>query len=326
MTKNNFQSFSDLENFLDKQKTSPSELKQKDNSSKLSKTAPHKSSHAQKKEAEEEAIIFMQAMQGTAKLPSIAGKVAPAQDENFADAFGNFALRPLNSQKKHKTKSKITNIPDLQEQKNKTPEDQSIAMQGHEQISEEDQLFAKATKGVSPMIAKGRDVPKAVEKKTNSLPDNPNFLADFLLGKIEFDIRNTEEYVEGFVVGIDPLVLGKLQAGGYSPEAHLDLHGQNGLQAQDSLMIFIKNAYYRNMRTLLVITGRGKNSPNGLGVLRADLQDWLTKEPFKRVVLAFCTARPCDGGAGAIYVLLRKFKKSSGKIRWERSPNTEDFI
>ena len=71
------------------------------------------------------------------------------------------------------------------------------------------------------------------------------------------------------------------------------------------------------MRTVLVVTGRGKNSPGGLSILRAQVQEWLTKEPFKRVVLAFCTAKTCDGGTGALYVLLRRYKKSRGAILWE---------
>ncbi len=193
--------------------------------------------------------------------------------------------------------------------------------------ADEEHLFSKAMQGVQPVAARGREVAVPPAPHANAgLQADPNFLADLLLGKLEFALHHTDEYIEGFVVGVDPLVLGRLRAGHYSPEAHIDLHGHNSLQAQDNLMIFIKNAYYRNMRTLLIITGRGKNSPNGVGVLRADLQEWLTKEPFKRVVLAFCTAQASDGGPGAVYVLLRKFKKGRGKIRWERTPNGDDFV
>jgi DNA-nicking Smr family endonuclease len=117
-----------------------------------------------------------------------------------------------------------------------------------------------------------------------------------------------------------------LRAGQFSPEAHLDLHGQNAVQAQCSLTWFIKNAYQRGLRTVLVITGRGKNSPDGVGVLRPLLPGWLSKDPFKRVVLAFCTAKAGDGGPGAVYVLLRKYKKSRGKIVWEHSPSNDDVL
>ena len=131
--------------------------------------------------------------------------------------------------------------------------------------------------------------------------------------------------MEGYVVGVDPLILARLRSGQFSPEAHLDLHGQNAAQALNSLTWFIKNAYQRGLRTVLVVTGRGRNSPDGVGVLRPLLQRWLSKDPFKRVVLAFCTAKAGDGGPGAVYVLLRKYKKSRGKILWEHCPSDDDF-
>jgi DNA-nicking Smr family endonuclease len=78
------------------------------------------------------------------------------------------------------------------------------------------------------------------------------------------------------------------------------------------------------MRALLLIPGRGKNSPDGVAVLRERVQAWLTQDPLKRVVLAFCTARPVDGGPGSLYVLLRKYRKK-GKVLWERCPVDLDF-
>jgi DNA-nicking Smr family endonuclease len=74
---------------------------------------------------------------------------------------------------------------------------------------------------------------------------------------------------------------------------------------------------------VLLIPGRGRNSPNGVAVLRDCIRVWLTREPFKRVVLAFCTAETADGGPGSLYVLLRKYKKR-GKIYWNRAPVDEE--
>lgn len=178
-------------------------------------------------------------------------------------------------------------------------------------------LFASAMQGVKPVDGKGRDLtPPRPEPKINMLED-PDYLQDFLQGKVEFSLEYTDEFFEGHVMGLDPLVLAKLRSGQYSPESHIDLHGQNAEQAVESLTTFIRHAYNKGQRSLVVVTGRGKNSPGGLSILRQHMQDWLTRDPLKRVVLAFCTAQPKDGGAGAIYVLLRKYKKS-GKIRWDR--------
>ena len=187
-------------------------------------------------------------------------------------------------------------------------------------------LFFKAMLGVAPVNGKGRDVAvPAAPAKVSPLHDPAKALREVLEGKVEFALHHTDEYLEGYVVGVDPLVLSRLRAGQFSPEKHLDLHGMNATQAHDALTWFIKDAYQRGLRTVVVVTGRGKNSPDGVGVLRPLLQQWLSREPFKRVVLAFCTAKAHDGGPGAVYVLLRKYKKSRGKIMWERTPSDEDF-
>lgn len=197
---------------------------------------------------------------------------------------------------------------------------------GQETDRDEIALFAKAMQGVKPVSGKGRDVVvPAGGGAAVSAVDAAKALRDVLEGRVEFALHHTDEYMEGFVVGVDPLVLARLRNGQYSPEAHVDLHGMNARQAYDALVLFIKNAYQRGLRTVVVVTGRGKNSPDGIGVLRGMLQRWLCREPLKRVVLAFCTAKPGDGGPGAVYVLLRKFKKSRGKIIWEHTPSDDDF-
>lgn len=188
--------------------------------------------------------------------------------------------------------------------------------------SDEAQSFARAMQGVRPVDeTRGRALaPPAPPAPIRHKSAERDYLADFTEGKYEFALEYTEEFFEGHVMGTDPLVVAKLRAGQYSPETHIDLHGLNAEQAYAALLVFVKEAYNQGRRNLVVVTGRGKNSPGGLSVLRQNMQDWLTKEPLRRVVLAFCTAQPKDGGAGALYVLLRKFKKSTGKIRWDKGP------
>jgi DNA-nicking Smr family endonuclease len=181
-----------------------------------------------------------------------------------------------------------------------------------------DQDFARAMRDVRPLKSKGRDVPLDGTPPAALAPPQQSF-QELLESTLEFALNFSEEYIEGHVVGLENLVLRKLRAGQYSPEAHLDLHGLNARQAFDSLIGFVRHSWYRGMRTLLLIPGRGKNSPDGVAVLRERVQSWLTQEPLKRVVLAFCTARPVDGGSGSLYVLLRKCKKK-GKVYWERCP------
>lgn len=183
--------------------------------------------------------------------------------------------------------------------------------------------FLRAMKEVLPLDGRGRDVAPAVEPPV-APPAGDLGMQDFMEGRLEFALSMTDEYLEGHVVGLDQMIMNKLRSGSLSPEAHLDLHGLNACQAFESLRGFMRNAWYRGLRVILLVPGRGRNSPDGMGVLRAKLQSWLTQDPFKRVVLAFCTARPHDGGAGGVYVLLRKYRKK-GRVCWERMPADADL-
>ncbi len=191
--------------------------------------------------------------------------------------------------------------------------------------NEQEDFFA-AIRGTVPLNGKGRDIPAAPENIPQSLVSASRHpLQDFMEGKVEFSVASTAEYAEGHVVGLDLMIVSQLQAREFSPEAHIDLHGLNCEQAFHNLVGFFRNAYYKGFRTVLVVTGRGLNSLNGMPVLRFRVQQWLTQDPFKRVVLAFCTAKQEDGGAGAFYVLLRRHKKSYGKIRWDVMPSDPDL-
>ena len=201
----------------------------------------------------------------------------------------------------------------------------SVAPRPSQESEEGDSsLFLDAMKEVAPLQGRGRDVPPAVEP-SGAMPEAGELsLQDFMDGKLEFALSFTDEYLEGHVVGLDPMIMNKLREGSLSPEAHLDLHGLNVQQAFETLRGFLRGSWYRGLRVILLVSGRGRNSPDGIGILRSKVQSWLTQEPFKRVVLAFCTAQPHDGGPGSIYVLLRKYKKK-GRIYWERLPADADL-
>lgn len=189
---------------------------------------------------------------------------------------------------------------------------------------EDDSLFADAMSGVAPIRARGRDL-APLARPAAAQPPRVD-MGELVLGKLEFSLEYTEEFVQGHVLGLDPVIMEKLKAGAYSPEAHVDLHGRNMEQAYATLVEFIKHTYQNGKRHLIVVTGRGKNSPGGMPVLRERVQLWFTRDPFKRVILGFCTAKPGDGGPGALYLLLRKRKKHQGKIVWNTFPSEEDLL
>lgn len=192
----------------------------------------------------------------------------------------------------------------------------------------DDSLFFQAMQGVEQISGAGRQIqpppPPMPEPGDEDGDPEAKLMRQAMLGSVEFELELCEEYMHGYVRGLDSKIFQQLKAGRLSSEGHLDLHGQNADQARDSLLFFMRESYLAGRRMVVVIPGRGKNSPRGLSVLRQELQTWLTREPLRRIVLAFCTAQPKDGGAGALYVLLRKMRKNQGKVAWDKQMNWED--
>lgn len=210
--------------------------------------------------------------------------------------------------------------------KGEVPQKKTVVVTSPEESEEDSGDFLKAMQDVKSLDGKGRAVVPCTKEKNLTPPPVSNPLQDFMDGKLEFALNATEDYVEGHILGIDLMTVGKLQNRQYSPEAHIDLHGLNAEQAYHNLVAFFKNSYQRGLRTVLVVTGKGKNSVNGMPILRTKVQEWFTKDPFRRVVIAFCTAKQEDGGTGALYVLIRKQKKNNGKVYWDLTPTDSDFF
>lgn len=114
------------------------------------------------------------------------------------------------------------------------------------------------------------------------------------------------EAIEGVAAGVDRLLLERLRRGDFSVQAHLDLHGMTRAQARLEVEKFLDSSIMQGRRCVLIIHGRGLGSLDGVPVLKNALQAWLSRSTLRKRILAFTSARPCDGGAGAIYVLLRK--------------------
>jgi DNA-nicking Smr family endonuclease len=112
--------------------------------------------------------------------------------------------------------------------------------------------------------------------------------------------------------GIDRRLAQRLHRGDYAVQAHLDLHGHTVEEAKASVDRFLTNAYSTGQRCVLLIHGRGRNSKDNRPVLKEQVQIWLSHGRLSRLVLAFATAPVTDGGAGAVYVLLRRAPHAPG--------------
>jgi DNA-nicking Smr family endonuclease len=131
-------------------------------------------------------------------------------------------------------------------------------------------------------------------------------LADLCGGDGPFDIADTDEYIEGLADGIDRRLLKRLRAGDYAVQAHVDLHGLTREEARDRVARFLLDSRRAGRRCVLIVHGRGNHSKDSIPVLKQAVRSWLERGQIARTVLAFATARPSDGGAGAVYVLLRR--------------------
>ena len=98
-------------------------------------------------------------------------------------------------------------------------------------------------------------------------------------------------------------MLRKLRRGEWVIQAQIDLHGLRSDEARDALGAFIRDCVRREVRCVRVIHGKGLGSVNKEPVLKRKVLSWLSQNSE---VLAFCLARPADGGAGALIVLLQK--------------------
>lgn len=101
-------------------------------------------------------------------------------------------------------------------------------------------------------------------------------------------------------IGID--VLQRLRKGEWAIQRQLDLHGLRSDAARDALSGFIRDAHKHGIRCVRVVHGKGLSSPGKTPVLKGKVRNWLVQ---KNEVLAFVQARPMEGGAGALLVLLQ---------------------
>lgn len=170
-------------------------------------------------------------------------------------------------------------------------------------------LFKNAMDGVRPIPGKDRvektskiDLPEGFKRKDDS--ETLKRLEDLLHYGTGFNVSDTPEYIEGTGYHVHPEIARRLHRGDFSIQAHLDLHGFVLKEARETFDQFMKWAVTHGKTGLLVTHGRGLSSP-AEPVLKRKVEEWLTRGTWRKWVVAYSSARKCDGGAGATYVLLR---------------------
>jgi DNA-nicking Smr family endonuclease len=175
----------------------------------------------------------------------------------------------------------------------------------------EQRLFRDAMEDVKPICRDNCVQRIPPERRPAAIPDKTEdnevlaSLANLLRSGEGFQILDTPEYVEGTGYEVHPEIARRLHQGDFSIQAHVDLHGRKVQDARDVFERFLHWAVLSGKRGVLIIHGRGLSSP-AEPVLKSKVVEWLTHGPWRKWVIAYASARLCDGGAGATYVLLRQ--------------------
>jgi len=220
------------------------------------------------------------------------------KDDPFNNAFG--ALKALKKEEP-KTSGKTKPPPPPPPAPKKRSTDEEDALLFLESIGEVAPVKQKIER-IAPTQPRPAEQLRIPTEEAESLAR----LAELVSGDTEFDLSDSDEFIEGKIAGFDARVMRKLRTGDFSTQANIDLHGLVRDEAKLALEGFIQKARVAGHRCVLVITGRGLHSKDSIPVLKQSVQGWLTRGKVSKQVLAFCSANPKDGGTGAVYVLLRR--------------------
>jgi DNA-nicking Smr family endonuclease len=172
--------------------------------------------------------------------------------------------------------------------------------------SEDARLFREAVRDVKPLGQRATAHPREHARRPRPAA---RFARADRLAVLEESLRDdvidpTLAGGEALVfhrAGVQPSVLRKLRRGDYRVQGEIDLHGLNLGEAKAALREFLALALMRQWRCVRIVHGKGLRSGHRGPVLKAMVGTVLRK---LGPVLAYVSARPVDGGTGAVYVLL----------------------
>lgn len=191
----------------------------------------------------------------------------------------------------------------------KPPRDKGAPHAEQAPVVDEEKIFLDAMEGVKT-LREGKYIepspPSAREiVLKNTRDEDLETLTNLVKYGEGFVISDTPEYIEGTGYRVRPEIARRLHRGEFSIQAHIDLHGLNVEEAEAAFEDFLRDSIDRGRKGILVIHGRGLSSP-AEPVLKTKVVQWLTTGPWRKWIIAYSSARSCDGGTGATYVMLRQ--------------------
>ena len=186
--------------------------------------------------------------------------------------------------------------------------------------SDEVELWQQIAKSATPLkLSKNVNTVAKPQSKVAEVKNDQFQLNRFEIGEkatqksVQNDLKpSISTALDSAPVQMDYKSFKKMKRGKSTPEATFDLHGMTVAQAHSALIHFLMTSYTRNMRLVLVITGKGKFQkdtgpiPRQVGILRHQVPQWLRMPPLRDKVLQVTEAHGKHGGGGAYYVYLRK--------------------
>jgi DNA-nicking Smr family endonuclease len=134
--------------------------------------------------------------------------------------------------------------------------------------------------------------------------DEAEVLRDLLSDHYEpYEQPETGEELVFVRAGLQQRTLKKLRRGLFVVGAELDLHGMTAAEAREAVAGFLNACKRRRVQCVRIVHGKGRGSRHRAPVLKQKIGHWLQQ---RDEVLAYCSARNCDGGTGAVYVLLKR--------------------
>jgi len=184
--------------------------------------------------------------------------------------------------------------------------EEAARREAHERQHRDRLLFERAVGAVQPLPGHGRYLSRPdplPPVPTQRQRDEESVMQEALSDAFDAEtLLHTDEHLSFRRPGVGPDVVRKLRQGDWSLQGQVDLHGLRTDEARSTLAGFIRDAHKHGLRCLRVVHGKGLGSPGKTPVLKGKVHSWLVQ---KTEVMAFVQARPADGGAGALVVLLR---------------------
>ena len=173
--------------------------------------------------------------------------------------------------------------------------------------SDESELFRQQMRDVKRLrkAAHAPPTPKPRPEAKFTRADQREVLKESLLPPEDFATLSTGDELAFRRHHVPEQTLIRLRRGHFAVDAEIDLHGMTSAESKAALREFLSQAVQQHLSCVRIIHGKGRGSGPRGPVLKNVVNQWLQRID---VVLAFGSARPIDGGSGAIYVLLGQQK------------------